>query len=48
MLNNIPDVFVKLIKIEMKYKVNIDKKNLLHFQYIKYTNFNTKFLYLYI
>jgi hypothetical protein len=33
-------------KIEIKYKVNVDKDNFLHFQCIECTNFKTEFFYL--
>jgi hypothetical protein len=33
-------------KVEIKHKVIVDKDNILHFQCIVCTNFNTKFSYL--
>jgi hypothetical protein len=48
MLNNVAGAFVSIPKIEIKYKVNVDKNNFLHFQYIECMNFKIEFPYLYI
>jgi hypothetical protein len=41
MLNSAPVHLLSIQKIEIKHKVNIDKNNFLHFQYIEYTNLKT-------
>jgi hypothetical protein len=37
---------LSISKIEIKYKVNVNKNNFLHFQCIEYTNFKIEFSYL--